>query len=58
MLQFKQISPGEPIMEFGDDVDAMYLLLKGRAKAIIRNEAITNWDWIASINNALVEWKE
>lgn len=44
-------------MEYGDLADNMYIVLKGRAKAEIRNEAITDWDWFASLNNALIEWK-
>lgn len=56
-FEFKRVSANETIMEYGDEVDNLYILLKGKAVAEINNEAITNWDWLASINNSLVDWK-
>ena len=53
VLQFKKVDPGETLMEYGDELDNMYILLRGKASVVIRNEIIYDWDWMASIRNAL-----
>lgn len=58
ILQLKKMDKDKTIFEYGDQPNNMYIMLQGKARAEIRNELITDWEWLDDVRFALKDWKE
>ena len=57
-MYYKEFEPGSEIYGLNDNPNYFYYILGGQVDICEKNKNIQNWDWIKSIYDNQILWKQ